>query len=76
MVALHGFTEHLSEFLHERGADNIAERLEAVEASTRRIEAMLRRISQDMGDDCSEISERPHPSRTESSDAFEAGDSP
>lgn len=51
MAAVTGFTDHLSEFLHEHGATDIGSRLEAVEASTKRIEEMLTNISRDMGED-------------------------
>ena len=76
MAAVTGFTEHLSEFLHERGADNIAGRLEALEASTKRIEDMLHKLSQNMGDDDSENSDLPYHSRPEHSNALEDEESP
>ncbi len=76
MASMTGFAGHLSEYLHEHGADDIAGRLEAVEASTKRIEEMLRKISQDMGEDDSESSERPRGTREENSDVFEEGVSP
>lgn len=53
MTTAAGFTEHLSEFLHEHGASDIAGRLEAVEESTERIEIMLRKLGQDVGEDAS-----------------------
>ena len=46
-----GLAEHLTDFLHEHGGTDITERLDEVEASTRRIEAMLRNISQNLGTD-------------------------
>lgn len=49
-----GFTEHLSEFLHEHGANDIAGRLEAVEGSTERIEDMLHKLCQNLGEDTSD----------------------
>ena len=76
MAAISGFTEHLSEFFHEHGADNVAGRLEALEASNRRIEAMLRKLSQDMGDDDSEGVDRPHVHQMGSSDALDEEESP
>lgn len=75
MVSVTGFTEHLSEFLHERGADNLAGRLDALESSTERIENLLRKISQDMGDDDNEDGDGPHLPRERDADAFEEGDS-
>ena len=75
MVSVTGITEHLSEFLHERGADNIADRLEALESSTERIEKLLRKISQDMGDDDGENDDGPHIHRREDTNAIEDGDS-
>ena len=71
MAAINGFTEHLSEFFHEHGADNVAGRLEALEASNKRIEAMLRKLSQDMGDDDSDAADRPHIPQVGSSDALD-----
>ena len=65
MAAITGFTEHLSEFLHERGAENIGDRLEAVEAATKRIEKMLIKLSQDMGEDNSESGGGLHASNSE-----------
>jgi len=53
MTTAAGFTEHLSEFLHEHGAGDIAGRLEAVEGSTERIEDMLRRLVETSGEDAS-----------------------
>ena len=76
MVAVTGFTEHLSEYLHERGADNIAGRLEALEGSTKRIEDMLRKIGQDVGEDDSESGEGLHIPRIDTSEINEGIDSP
>lgn len=43
----------LTDFLHEHGGGDLANRLEALEASNQRIEEMLHRIGQDLGDDVS-----------------------
>lgn len=55
MATMEGLTEHLGEWLHGHEAGGLGGRLEALEESTRRIEIMLKRISQDLGDDSSEI---------------------
>ena len=50
-----GLTEHLSGFLHEHGGGgDIQNRLEALEEATKRIEALLIKLGQDLGDDDSE----------------------
>ena len=46
-----GMTTHVSDFLHEHGAQELGQRLESLEASQQRIEQMLRRIGQDLGED-------------------------
>ena len=46
-----GLAEHLTDFLHEHGGAELTHRLDEVEASTRRMEAMLLKISQNLGDD-------------------------
>ena len=46
-----GFSEHLSDFLHEHGGSDLVQRLEVLEASNQRIEEMLHAISQDLGND-------------------------
>lgn len=46
-----GFSEHLSDFLHDHGGSEMAHRLEALEASNQRIEELLHTISQDLGND-------------------------
>ena len=46
-----GLSEHLTDFLHEHGGSDLAQRLEALEASNHRIEEMLLSISQDLGND-------------------------
>ncbi|KAL6720614.1 hypothetical protein ACLMJK_002539 [Lecanora helva] len=76
MAAINGITEHLSEFLHDHSAENLAERLEAVEASTQRIETMLLKISQDMGEDNSESGHGPQDAQAKSYDTFEESQSP
>ncbi|KAL2036451.1 hypothetical protein N7G274_010818 [Stereocaulon virgatum] len=49
-----GLTEHLSEFLHEHGGGDIRDRLEALEETTNRMEALLIKLGQNMGDDDSD----------------------
>jgi hypothetical protein len=49
-----GLTEHLSDFLHEHGGGDIRNRLEALEETTNRMEALLIRLGQNMGDDDSD----------------------
>ncbi|KAL9102258.1 MAG: hypothetical protein Q9163_002568 [Psora crenata] len=49
-----GLAEHLTDFFHEHGGGDISERLDAVEAATGRIEAILHQISQNMGDNGSD----------------------
>ena len=49
-----GLTEHLSEWLHGHDSNGLVGRLEALESSTRRIEGLLRKLSQDLGDDSSD----------------------
>ena len=46
-----GFSEHMTDFLHEHGGSDLTQRLEALEASNNRIEQILHTISQDLGDD-------------------------
>lgn len=46
-----GFSEHLSEFLHDHGGSDMAHRLDVLEASNQRIEEMLRTISQTLVSD-------------------------
>ena len=53
MSAFEGITDHLGEWLHGHENSSLTGRLEALEAATRRIEEMVKRISQDMGDDSS-----------------------
>ena len=62
-----GFSEHLSDFLHEHGGADLAQRLEALETSNQRIEEMLYSISQDLGNDDSSENTVP-PSRTRTHD--------
>ena len=50
-----GLTEHLSDFLQEHGGGDINNRLEALEAATKRIERLLVKLGQDLGDDDSDI---------------------
>ena len=49
-----GLTEHLSEWLHGHDSNGLVGRLEALERSTRRMERLLRKLSQDLGDDSSD----------------------
>ena len=53
MATMEGLTEHLGEWLHGHDGSGLTGRLTALEKSTRRIENMLRRITQDLGDDSS-----------------------
>lgn len=51
-----GLTEHLSDFFHEHGGTggDVSSRLEALEEAMKRIEKLLVRLGQDLGDDASE----------------------
>lgn len=53
MAAMEGSTEHLGEWLHGNDSSGLAGRLEALENAARRIEDMVRKISQDFGEDSS-----------------------
>lgn len=53
MSTMEGLTDHLGDWLHGHDSNGLAGRLEALEESTRRIEDMLKKISQDLGDDSS-----------------------
>ena len=46
-----GLTEHLSDLLHEHGGGDIRNRLETLEETTNRMEALLIRLGQNMGND-------------------------
>ena len=50
-----GLTEHLSDFLQEHGGGDINNRLEALENATKRIEVLLVKLGQGLGDDDSGI---------------------
>ena len=50
-----GLTEHLSDFLQEHGGGDISNRLEALEDATKRIEGLLVKLGQGLGDDDSDI---------------------
>ena len=52
-----GLTEHITDFLQEHGSVDITNRLGAVEAATRRIEAMLLKMSENLVDDSSDAQE-------------------
>lgn len=52
--SLAGVTEHLSDFFHDHGGGDIPGRLEALEESTKRIEVLLAKIGQSLGDDASD----------------------
>ena len=54
MATMEGLTEHLSEWLHGHDSNGLAGRLEALERSTRRIEGLLIKLSQDLDDDSSD----------------------
>ena len=49
-----GLTEHLSEWLHGNDSNGLVSRLEALERSTKRMERLLKKLSQDLGDDSSD----------------------
>ena len=49
-----GLNEHLAELFHEHGAGDIPGRLESLEIATNRIEVMLNKISQTLGNDNSD----------------------
>ena len=49
--AVAGLTEHLSDFLQEHSSSDISKRLEALEGATRRIERLLVKLGQDLGED-------------------------
>lgn len=51
MVGVSGLAEHLSEYAHEYTSSDVAERLEALEKATKRIENMLRKRGQNFEDD-------------------------
>ena len=53
MTTMEGLTDHLGDWLHGHDSNGLVGRLEALEESTRRIEDMLRKISQNLGDDSS-----------------------
>ena len=53
MATMEGLTDHLGEWLHGHGGSGLTGRLEALERSTKRIEDMLKRVCQDLGDDSS-----------------------
>ena len=46
-----GLAEHLTDFLHDYGDTDLAHRLDEVEAASRRMEAMLLKISESLGDE-------------------------
>lgn len=54
MATMEGLTEHLGEWLHGHDNSGLAGRLQALEAATRRIEGMVKKISQDLGGDSSD----------------------
>ena len=54
MATIEGLTEHLGEWLHGHDSRGLTSRLEALEATMRRTEIMIKKISQDLGDDSSD----------------------
>lgn len=52
--AVAGLTEHLSDFFHEHGGGDIQGRLESLEEAMKRIEGLVVKIGQDLGDDSSD----------------------
>ena len=55
MATMEGLTEHLGEWLHGHDSSGLTGRLEALEDATSRIEDMVKKISQDLGADSSDI---------------------
>ncbi|MCJ1458356.1 hypothetical protein MMC28_008728 [Mycoblastus sanguinarius] len=53
VATMAGLAEHVTDFLEEHGGYTIAGRLEALEESTKRVEAMLLKLGQDLGEDAS-----------------------
>ena len=71
-----GLTEHVSDYLHEHGGGDISNRLKALEEATKRIEVLLVKLGQDLGDDDSDIDPtiprtdtHPPPSEADAEDA-------
>lgn len=54
MTTMEGLTEHLGEWLHGHDSSGLTGRLEALEEATKRIESMVKKISQDLGGDSSD----------------------
>ena len=68
MATMDGLTDHLGEWLHGHDGNGLLSRLEALEGSTRRIEAMLKRLGQDLGDDSSDSETIPRAPTAEDTD--------
>ena len=66
-----GLTEHLTDFLQEHGGGDISNRLESLEEATMRIERLLVKLGQDLGDDASDVDPSVHRADTQQS-ALEA----
>ena len=67
MATMEGLTEHLGEWLHGHDGSGLVNRLEALEESTGRIEDLLKKITQDLGDDSSDSEAVLRPSTTHES---------
>ena len=50
MGTMSGLADHVADFLHEHGAGEMNDRFKALEAGQRRIEALLRRVWEGMGE--------------------------
>ena len=57
MGTMSGLADHVADFLHEHGAGEMNDRFKALEAGQRRIEVMLRRVWEGMGEDDSSSEE-------------------
>ena len=54
MATMEGLSDHVGEWLHGHGSSGLTGRLAALEEATRRIESMVKTISQDLGDGSSD----------------------
>ena len=67
-----GLSTHMSDFFHEHGGQDVLQRLDALDASQQRIEGLLKRIGQDLGEDDSSDDTNPTArTRTHDSSAIE-----
>ncbi len=72
MATMEGLTEHLAEWMHGHDNSGLPGRLVALEDATSRIEAMLKKISQDLGDDSSNSESVPRAPNAQDIDPDEA----